>query len=113
MAKKLPQTTSVGVLQSAPSDELVSSFLRRLHAISGVDERTMEQWRTLEKTQPNLTRFIMACSYRAAPDDPEVREVIAANMLYLYILLGEAKLQEEVRNVFAGSFDDHFAAPKS
>lgn len=67
----------------------------------------MEQWKTLEKNQPNIARFIMACSYQAAPDDPETRSMVAANMLYLYILLGEAKLHQELNRVFSSSFGEH------
>ncbi|HVV67186.1 MAG TPA: hypothetical protein VHB72_03925 [Candidatus Saccharimonadales bacterium] len=108
MPDKIPADNTVQILETAPSDQLISSFLRRLKTIPSLEERTLEQWKALEKSQPNIARFIMACSYQAAPDDAEMRSVVTANMLYLYTLLGEAKLHQELRQTYGGAFSQYF-----
>ena len=107
MAKK-PLKTGLNPVAGTPSEPLVNVLLKRLD-YAPADDSISEQWKQLEKKQPNVAFFIMTCSYRAAPDDPEARAAIAANMLYLYILLGEAQLHEEISRNLGGSLDGYFS----
>lgn len=91
-----------------PSESLVNVLLKRLD-YAPVDDTISDQWSQLEKKQPNVAFFIMACSYRSAPDDPETRAAIATNMLYLYTLLGEARLHEEVSRQLGSSLSGYFS----
>lgn len=95
-----PHGTPVTSTATIPSDKLVSSFLRRLQTMPQLEERTAAQWQNLERESPSIARFIMACSYQAAPDDPAARSMITTNMLYLHVLLGEARLHEELSRIF-------------
>jgi hypothetical protein len=68
-----------------------------------------KKWRDLETHQPELARFVNAASYSLSADNPEEREKIASGMLALYVLLLNAKLQDDVVRTVGPSLEQYFS----
>jgi hypothetical protein len=104
---KIPSTKQLSVLPK-PSGGLSDAILKQLKH-SSATPFLKKKWKNLEATQPEIARFINASSYSLAPDDPEEREKIASGMLSLYILLLNAKLQDDVMRTLGQSLEQYFS----
>ena len=103
MAEPKPIDINFGILHQDVTKLLVDDQLRRQRATDLFYRVSLQDWNLLEQTHPNLAHYISVTSYETAPNDPEQRERVAANLLGLYALLDEAAIHREVATLWTAS----------
>lgn len=77
------------VLREDVSDEIVKKLLQEQRETGLFMRFSLLHWDILKETHPNLSRYIAITSYQAAPDNPLMREKIAASLLGLCLMMDE------------------------
>lgn len=82
-----------GMLREDVPESLVDDLLR-LQRTRGLFQRySQHEWDALRESHGQLLRYIGATSFELAPEDPVLRERVAASLLGLSMLLDEASIE--------------------
>jgi hypothetical protein len=98
--------TQLGSL--SPSEEMVTSLLKRTQDTPRGQRLIDDHWRKIQTEQPALARLISVNSFRQAPDDPEVREIISSSMILMSIIHQEIHLQQDLTSHLGESMNKYF-----
>jgi hypothetical protein len=104
-----PSSSATPLIRSInPSEELVTSLLKRTNDLSKEQKLVEDHWRRIQSENPALARLISVNSFRQAPNDPELREVISSSMVLMDIIQQEITIQGHLIDSIGDSMSQYF-----
>jgi hypothetical protein len=106
--KNDPLNNTASETGASPSHNFITSLLKRTQNTPKGQQAIASHWKKIQVEQPSLARLISVNSFRQAPDDAEVRELISSSMVLMNMMQQEIELQEYFTNNLSESLEQYF-----